>query len=68
MHQIHISTTEGALLECLICSDCGCVEAYVPAKGDLAKMAQKFERYSPVDSEHSGEADKPADGDSSATD
>ncbi|MFT4537651.1 MAG: ssDNA-binding Zn-finger/Zn-ribbon topoisomerase 1 [Planctomycetota bacterium] len=45
MHMIHISVTEAGFVECLICADCGFVEAYVPAQLDRGKMLNSFERY-----------------------
>jgi predicted nucleic-acid-binding Zn-ribbon protein len=46
LHQIHISATESAQVECLICVDCGYTEAYVPNSLDRGKMLKSFERYS----------------------
>lgn len=61
LHQIHIATLDVALVECLICSDCGYVETYVPSQLDRRKMLRSFERFEPdaEDSRQSG-ADEPA--------
>ena len=45
MHMIRISTMDAALVECLICADCGYVEAYVTNARDRAKMLRAFERF-----------------------
>jgi len=47
LHQIHIQDIDVAFVECLICSECGFVEAYVPADLDRRKMLRAFERYQP---------------------
>ncbi len=47
MHMIHISVLDTATVECLICADCGFIEAYVPSGLDRRKMLAKFERFTP---------------------
>lgn len=44
MHLIHIGPGDAAFVECLICADCGFVEAYVPADLDRRKMLRAFDR------------------------
>ena len=64
LHQIRIAILDVALVECLICSDCGYVEAYVPSQLDRRKMLRSFERFEPdAEDSRQGGADGSAPGD-----
>ncbi len=45
VHQLQVSAMDTALVECLICADCGFMELYVPKELDRRKMLRSFDRY-----------------------
>ncbi len=47
MHAIRIDATSSALLQLLVCADCGYVEAYVPSSLDRRKLAAHAARKEP---------------------